>query len=32
LTIREMLERRAAVAGEMRTLNDGHPDGTLPAE
>jgi HK97 family phage major capsid protein len=27
-----MLERRAAVAGEMRTLNDGHPDGALPAE
>lgn len=32
MTVRELLERRAAVAGELRSLNDQHPDGALPDE
>jgi HK97 family phage major capsid protein len=32
MTLREMLERRAALTAEMRGLLDKHPDGTLPAD
>lgn len=32
MNLRQMLERRAAIVSEMRTVNEAHPDGALPAE